>query len=128
MPNADPMKDLEPDVLIVEDDDALRDALCRTLESDGLKCHSVSRGEHAVAGILKDGWRPRLILLDLMMPGMTGWDFLDLRARTDRLRTIPVIVLSAAADRASSKDLSAEATLKKPVKGEELIAAVRRYL
>lgn len=122
------MLNLEFDVLIVEDDDALRDALCRTLESDGLACHSVQNAAHALAGILSDGWRPRLILLDLMMPGMTGWEFLELRAITERLRSIPVVVLSAAADRASGQGLPAQAILKKPVKADELIATVRRFL
>ena len=121
------MIDLEPDVLIVEDDDGLRDALCRTLEAEGLRCHSVNNAAHALAGIQDDGWRPRVILLDLMMPRMNGWQFLEKRKLSESLKKIPVIVMSAVEEPAGSA-LPAERVLKKPVKVKELLETVKRFL
>ncbi len=117
----------EPDVLIVEDDQDLRDALCRSLESAGFVCHSVKDAWQALALIEDDGWRPRLILLDLMMPRMNGWEYLDRRKRSEVLRKIPVVVLSAA-DRPRTQDLTADAVLRKPVRPDELVEAIRALL
>lgn len=121
------MIESEPDVLIVEDDNELRDALCRALEAEGFVCHSVKDAWQALALIEDDGWRPRLILLDLMMPRMNGWEFLDRRKRSESLRKIPVIVLSAA-DRPRTEHLSADAVLRKPVRADELVEAIRALL
>ncbi len=121
------MIDSEPDVLIVEDDAELRDALCHTLEGEGFKCHSVKDGWQALALIEGDGWRPRVILLDLMMPRMNGWEFLDRRTRSEVLRRIAVVVLSAA-DAPRLKELSADAVLQKPVRVDALIDALKPLL
>ena len=117
----------DPDVLIVEDDDELRDALCRTLEGEGFRCHSVKDAWQALALIEEDGLRPQVILMDLMMPRMNGWEFLDRRKRSEALRKIPVVVLSAA-DAPRLEQLTAEAVLKKPVRVEALVEALRPFL
>ncbi|MCA1580216.1 MAG: response regulator [Acidobacteria bacterium] len=121
------MVESEPDVLIVEDDKELRDALCRSLEAAGFICHSVKDAWQALALIEDDGWRPRLILLDLMMPRMNGWEFLDRRKRSRDLGMIPVVVLSAA-DRLRTEALTADAVLRKPVQGNELLEVIRDLL
>ncbi len=121
------MIESEPDVLIVEDDAELRDALCRALEAEEFVCHSVKDAWQALALIEEDGWRPRLILLDLMMPRMNGWEFLDRRKRSEVLRYTPVVVLSAA-ERPRTEHLSAEAVLRKPVRADELVEVIRALL
>jgi DNA-binding response OmpR family regulator len=86
-------------VLIVEDDTALRELLRRMLEREG---YAVLEAEHGRAALdrLRDG-TPGIILLDLMMPVMDGFEFLVELRREDAWRGIPVIVLTA-------RDLSAE--------------------
>lgn len=121
------MIESEPDVLIVEDDADLREALCRGLEAEGFVCHSVKDAWQALALIEEDGFRPRLILLDLMMPRMNGWEFLDRRKRSELLRKIPVVVLSAA-EQPRTERLTAEAVLRKPVRAEELVDVIRALL
>ncbi|MEP6768822.1 MAG: response regulator [Acidobacteriota bacterium] len=118
------MIESEPDVLIVEDDNELRDALCRALQAEGFVCHSVKDAWQALALIEEDGWTPRVIILDLMMPRMNGWEFLDRRKRSEDLRKIPVVVLSAA-DRRRTEHLGAEAVLRKPVRAAELVKVIR---
>ena len=119
--------DTDPDVLIVDDDDELRDALCRTLEAHGFRCHSVKDAWQALALIEEDGWKPRVILMDLMMPRMNGWEFLDRRKRSDMLRKIPVVILSAA-DAPRLEQLTAESVLKKPVRAEALVEALKSFV
>ena len=97
-------------VLVVEDDDAERRLLCDFLRTKrGLEVHSARDGIEALHQISRDGYD--LILLDVMMPGMSGVDFLDsLRALTDdpSVRTIDktpaVIVITAASDTALPND------------------------
>jgi CheY-like chemotaxis protein len=86
-------------VLVIEDDPSAREMLRRTLEKDGWQ---VTEAQNGVVGLEKlDGGAPDLILLDLMMPEMDGFEFLDtLRQRKDG-QGIPVIVITA-------KDLSEE--------------------
>ena len=56
------------DVLVVEDDPGLRDALCSALETNGFHCIGAPDGRAALALLTADGWRPALITLDLVMP------------------------------------------------------------
>ncbi|MEJ2481973.1 MAG: response regulator [Gemmatimonadota bacterium] len=86
-------------VLIVEDDPGTRESLRRTFDREGWATHTAEHGRAALAEL--ESIRPTLILLDLMMPEMDGFEFLEsLRSRPDRA-DIPVVVLTA-------MDLSAE--------------------
>jgi len=85
--------------LVVEDDPASRDVLCRLLESDGWKVDQAANGVEGLEQLERHA--PGVILLDLMMPEMNGFEFLrQLRQRSD-WKLIPVIVVTA-------KDLTAE--------------------
>ena len=87
------------DILIVEDDPMAADIVWRTLEADGRKCRHARNGLEALELVRHS--RPALIVLDLMMPEMDGFDFLDsLRAEGTDFAAIPVVVLTA-------KDLTA---------------------
>src|SRR5262249_47151194 len=86
-------------VLIVEDDAPLRELLRRMLEREGYAVVEADNGQAALER-LRDG-TPGVILLDLMMPVMDGFEFLVERRREDLGRDVPVIVLTA-------MDLSAE--------------------
>ncbi len=81
------------DILIVEDDRDIRESLREILESWGYSVGEAENGEVACS-LIRAGLRPRVILLDLMMPVMDGWTFLDERKKNNWLH-IPVVVISA---------------------------------
>src|SRR5947209_5378298 len=65
-------------ILLVEDDDLLREGLRQVLEEDGCRVQTAAEGAEALDLLRTTGTSPCVILLDLMMPGMNGWDFLRL--------------------------------------------------
>ena len=86
-------------LLLVEDDEDQRRALARILEGDGWRVQEAGHGRDAL-GILEEelarGLMPDLILLDLMMPHMDGFEFMDILGKRDPWRAIPVVVLTSA--------------------------------
>jgi CheY-like chemotaxis protein len=114
-------------ILVVEDDESIRFSLAETLRLEG---YAVSEAEHGRAALerIGDVAQPpiSLILLDLMMPVMNGWEFLEARKGDDRLSAIPVVVISAAGRR--PPDVGHEAYLRKPVELEELLNVVRQHV
>jgi CheY-like chemotaxis protein len=82
-------------ILLIEDDDLLREGLKQILEEDGCRVSAAADGTAGME-MLRDGkFQPCLILLDLMMPGMNGWDFLRLHGSHPSLSKIPIAVASA---------------------------------
>lgn len=91
--NPDPSSHYAPAVLIVDDDDDVRETLRACLEEEGFSVRTAKNGLEAMAE-LDDGTTPGLILLDLMMPEMNGWEVLE-QLRSDQSRaSIPVAVMS----------------------------------
>src|SRR5262245_44100530 len=89
-PPADPRKtDASRIVLVVDDDPDLLDVVRFALEGEGFGVETAENGEKALAH-LRTGLRPALVLLDLMMPVMNGWKFLDEVAKTPALKPVPV--------------------------------------
>jgi CheY-like chemotaxis protein len=80
-------------ILIVEDDKAIRDELAETLRSEGYKIAVASNGAHALAWLQK-GLAPTVILLDLAMPVMDGWQFRAKQLEDPRYASIPVVLLT----------------------------------
>ena len=116
----------EPLILVVEDDPALRGGLCEFLNDYGFRAVGASNGLHALAQLESLG-RPDLIILDLMMPVMNGWDF-HARLKADAsLRSVPVLILSSYAKRESQAGpQDVDAALPKPVPMDDLLEFVRR--
>lgn len=112
-------------VLIVEDDPDLRELLTLTLEAEGYTVGQARNGAEALEQLRGGSEKPRLILLDLRMPIMNGWQFRDLQRKDPELADIPVVIVSA--DVPPGPDLRAVAFLQKPIQPEELIATVQRY-
>ena len=112
-------------ILIVEDDEDLQAALSEALEDEGYRVRAAPNGLEALAKLLRDPDRPNLIVLDLMMPLMNGWQFLDERTRYPSLSKIPVLVLTASTD---ARPNQAAAVLRKPVQPLEFFETVRRTL
>jgi CheY-like chemotaxis protein len=113
------------DVIIVEDDTAVRDAICDVLHEVGYAVAAFENGRTALE-YLRDGNRPCLILLDLMMPVMDGWAFLCERREDPKLAEIPVAVLSAAGMDRLPPDVPADHFLRKPFEMSPLLDLVAR--
>jgi CheY-like chemotaxis protein len=114
-------------ILLVEDDDEIREALTDVLEQQGYQVEGARNGREALE-MLHDHEAPRLILLDLMMPVMDGWQFRHAQLEDPQIARIPVVVLSAMANlRARGADLHAAECLAKPVDVDYLLEAVSRY-
>jgi two-component system, chemotaxis family, chemotaxis protein CheY len=113
-------------VLIIEDDDDLREALVESLADEGFRPYATHDG-HVALEMLRDGRvQPAVIVLDLLMPLMDGITFLRHQDVEPSLRDIPVIVLSA--DRHHPHDLvdRAFAVLAKPISLDRLFVLVRQ--
>ena len=87
------------EALVIEDDPGSRDVLCRLLGSDGWKVSSAANGREGLERL--EGHTPGVILLDLMMPEMDGFEFLRLMRLREEWKTIPVVIVTA-------KDLTTE--------------------
>ena len=110
-------------VLLVDDDVDERDAIASFLELEGANVAVAGDGEGALNVLLADPLRC-LILLDLQMPGMSGWEFRR-RQLLSSTAGIPVVVVSGLPDLAAAiRGMSARAALRKPVELELLIGAV----
>ena len=108
-------------ILLIEDDADLADAIAEVLIMEGYRIVYASDGMAALA-MLAEPELPDLILLDLMMPKMTGWEFREAQMRDYRISRIPVVVLSATGERA--RPIDATRILRKPVSLEALLATV----
>lgn len=116
----------KPLILVVDDDDALREALCEGLELEGFRTLGAIHGLHALA-LLEAVDRPDVIILDLMMPVMNGWDLHARLKANPVLRHIPVLVLSSyVRDQTHTGPQDVECALQKPIRMDEFIGWVRR--
>ena len=82
-----------PCILVIDDDEDIRTVLAEILELRGYDVIT-AEGGHRALDLLDSGIRPCAILLDLMMPGMSGWEFREAQRRRPGARDIPVVVLS----------------------------------
>jgi CheY-like chemotaxis protein len=112
-------------ILIVEDDADLREMMAQLLTLEGFRANTVANGREALE-YLRKGDKPDVILLDLMMPVMDGWEFRRQQQANADLSKVPVIVLSAL-DQARAADVNAVAFLKKPLDFDRLLELVRQY-
>jgi two-component system chemotaxis response regulator CheY len=118
-----------PEILIIDDDLELREVIAETLEQCGFAVAVAGNGREGLE-YLRRGQAPRLILLDLMMPVMNGWQFCSAKQADPALASIPVIALSAAAkkDPSSPYYIDVQDVIAKPVELEQLLSVVRRVL
>jgi CheY-like chemotaxis protein len=114
-------------VMLIDDDDDIRDAIGAILRFKGYGFVGAAGGDEALA-LLRGGVRPFLIILDLMMPGMSGQQLKALLDADRTLRSIPVVVLSGHGDTAqTAAALGAQGWIRKPIELSELVAIVERY-
>jgi CheY-like chemotaxis protein len=112
-------------VLVVEDHADLREMLAVLLESEGYDVQTARNGVEALSSLSQT--RPSVILLDLMMPVMSGDEFRERQLADPRYRDVPVICMSAAHDgRERCERMHANLYFQKPVDFDSLLGAVKK--
>ncbi|MFP2927618.1 response regulator [Pyxidicoccus sp. 3LG] len=115
-------------VMAVDDDADILLAFRDVLEMEGY-CVMLARSGREALDLLQRGARPAVILLDLMMPDISGWEFRERQLADPSLASLPVVVISGQG--VSARDVAAlgvAAYLKKPVDLEQLLGTVERYV
>ena len=110
-------------ILLVDDDPELRQSMVDLLEDEGYPTRSASSGREALA-LLGGPDLPSLILLDLMMPDLNGWQFCEMQRRDPRIAGIPVLVVTAA--RSVAPTPAGVDVLFKPFSLDEVLDKVQR--
>ena len=115
-------------ILLVEDDDDIREAVQDALERRGYRTSAAEDGQAALDSLRAMAIKPQLILLDLTMPRMSGWQFMEEKAKDATIADIPVVVLSAVANVDRQQPVQGWAgVLAKPVSLSVLIETVAQF-
>lgn len=117
-------------VLIVEDDQDIRDSIADVLRDEGHAAETAAHGLAALDRLKRDDSEPpSLILLDLMMPVMNGWELRAELLKDARLAAIPVVVLTGdARPKERAAELGAADAVGKPISIEQLLELVERFV
>lgn len=118
-------------ILIIEDDPDISESLRYNFEREGLKSVTALTGEAGLAAALNEREPPLLIILDLMLPGMSGTELCRRLRREPATRRTPIIMLTAKtteSDRVAGLDLGADDYITKPFSVRELLARVRAIM
>src|SRR5687768_5109657 len=113
-------------LLLVEDDDDIRDTLASILEARGFQVVAARHGRDAIDQIHKRGTRPALVLLDLLMPVMDGETFLSMQVSDPLLAQVPVVVLTAQLRMPEKVPETVRAVFTKPIALNQIIETVRQ--
>ncbi len=113
-----------PKLLVVEDDESARSALGDILDLEGYEVTLTANGKEALDCLRKQPL-PDLIILDLQMPVMNGWQFRREQSRVARFAAVPVIVITAFQ---SAGDVGAAQVVHKPIDIQRLLTLVRQLL
>jgi CheY-like chemotaxis protein len=113
-------------ILLIDDDADIRSALAEILEDEGYDVSGAGNGEEALAR-LQSAERPCVILLDLMMPVMDGYQFREAQKREAMLSAIPVVVITAGSSLRAHELDDVAAILPKPIELPKLMATIRRH-
>ena len=117
-------------ILVVEDDDAIRGVVSDVLRDGGYEVYEAINGADAMEQV--DDQRPDLIVLDLMMPVMDGWQFVEQFRHKPFSNQVPIVVTSASHDLPRTaerlKSLGVRTCLAKPFDVESLLTLIGRYV
>jgi len=116
---------LKPLVMVVDDDDDIRETLAGLLDEEGYRVAAYPTGRDALDA-LKGGLSPQVILLDLMMPVMDGAEFRRAQLADPALASIPVILITAAGLEPITRSDYSE-VLRKPLKIDRVLAVIAEY-
>lgn len=120
------MSSITNKILLIEDDIDIQDNLKMFLEMENFEVASAANGKQAIELMLKEG-RPRLILLDLMMPVMNGYEMLAEMKKTNLFKEnpVPVILLSAATDIEETARQQVTKFIRKPIALDKLLLTIK---
>ena len=114
-------------LLLVEDDDDVRDAIAASLRDEGYVVAEAGNGRLALEWLQRNA-DPCLVLLDLWMPVMSGMELREKMVQDPRLAALPLVVVTAAGDgKARAEEMGAIGYLRKPLDLQDLLATVERY-
>ena len=122
---------MSPIILVVEDHDELREEVALVLEAESYKVYNAADGRKAIEMLQKGGWRPDLIVSDIAMPHMDGYEFFTAVHSDTVLRAIPFIFLTARGtrhDERVGRQLGVDDYLVKPFDPEDLLIAIQNKL
>lgn len=112
-------------ILVIDDDDGVREILWQLLDSEGYQVLTAVDGADALRQLRQV--RPCLILLDLLMPDVSGWQFREVQQRIPELAGIPVVLISGFKDLDAVGPSMGCEVLMKPFELEDLLAIVRQH-
>lgn len=113
-------------ILVVDDEPDLLQAVCGFLEDEGFRVRGVSSGAEALE-VLANGPAPDLVLLDVMMPGLSGFDVLAKMEELDAAKRVPVVMMSAVDPGQKRPRAALKAFLRKPFDIDKLLATIARW-
>ena len=120
--------DCERAIMVVEDDRAIRDTLIEILRDNDFRAVGAANGKIAIDKLRATENKPCLILLDVMMPVMDGWQFRDIQRQDPDLKTVPVIVFTAHANvKDVTRRMAIDTALEKPVDLDDVLALAEKY-
>lgn len=114
----------KPTVLIIDDDHDTRVVLRETLENIGFSIESATNGKVGLELLRKT--KPQVIVLDLQMPVMDGWEFLNLLRKDEEFSAIPVLVTSTPAEHLEIPEV--EGFLPKPIRIATAVEEIKKHL
>ena len=114
-----------PTILVVEDDDDIRESVCDILRDEGYDVREAEHGKRALETLETLAGQPCLVLLDLMMPVMSGPELLQILHETHRLASLPVVVVSAGGGPNDAP--GAKKFVRKPAKMDLLLQLVGEF-
>ena len=112
-------------ILVIDDDPDFREIASTFLQRNGYRVRCVASAQLALTAFERDP--PALVVLDLQMPRMTGWEFLKLKQRRPRLARVPVVLVSAYLDDQPINEHAACVALGKPVDLDRLLTIVASF-
>jgi len=115
-----------PLALVVEDDDRAAELIMAQLQTEGFETMRAATAEEGMVRAAKR--RPQLITLDIFLPAMDGWAFMDQLKGDPRIADTPVLIITASQDRVRALAAGAQGVLTKPFTSTELLAEARRAL
>ena len=115
------------DILVIEDDQEISDSLRDLLEGEGYRVATAANGREGIDALRRQGRHPCIVLLDLMMPVMNGWQFLEVKGKDEGLAPIPVIVVTAYRDKVASVADETAGFVTKPIDVSRLLDVVHRF-
>jgi CheY-like chemotaxis protein len=112
-------------ILVVDDEPVIRESIAELLEAEGYRVAALARADEALATLRRE--RAALVLVDLVMPAMTGADLVQAVRADPALNSVRVVVMTAAMPSPADAKLAADGVLRKPFELEDLLDTVARH-